>query len=57
MKKIFERGLSQRLNGLFVRKFETDFKAGDNRLGLGIDLSADKFGRHMQDRIFVVRPG
>src|SRR5579862_288384 len=57
VKKVFERGLSRRLNGLSVRKIETDTKAGDNRLGLNIDLAADKFGQLMQGRLFVVRPG
>ncbi len=57
VKKRFERGLSQRLNGVLLKQVELQPAKDENRLTVNLSVSAERFGQILQDRLMVVRPG
>jgi hypothetical protein len=57
VKKRFERGLSQRLTGVALQQIDVDAAHDENRLGVSLTVSAERFGQIMQNRLLVVRPG
>jgi len=57
LKKRFERGLTRRLGGVTLNSITTEGTPEENRLGVNLDLAADRFGQMMQGRLLVVRPG
>jgi transglutaminase-like putative cysteine protease len=57
IKKRFERGLSQRLSAVSLKQVELKPERNENRLAVTLDLSAERFGQIMQNRLLVVRPG
>jgi hypothetical protein len=56
VKKRFERGLSQRLNGVSLKQIEIKPVQDESRLAVSLNVSAERFGQSMQDRLMVVRP-
>ena len=56
LQKRFERGFTRRLGGVTIKSVAANGNA-DDRLSVNVDLTAERFGQMMQDRLLVVRPG
>jgi len=56
LQKRFERGFTRRLGGVTIKSVAANGSA-DDRLAVNVDLTAERFGQMMQDRLLVVRPG
>jgi hypothetical protein len=56
LQKRFERGFTRRLGGVTIKSVAME-GSDDNRLAVRVDLSAERFGQIMQDRLLIVRPG
>jgi hypothetical protein len=56
LKKLFEQGLGDRL-GATVSKLATASHAEQNSVTANLEITAEGFGRSMQGRLFIVRPG
>lgn len=57
VKRRFEHELSQRLSGVALKHVEIRPEREENRLAVSLDLSAERFGQIMQNRLLVIRPG
>ena len=57
LQKGFERGFTRRLGAVTIKRVALEGGADDNRLAVNVDLSAERFGQIMQDRLLIVRPG
>ncbi len=56
LQKRFERGFTRRLGGVTIKSVAANGSA-DDRLVVNVDLTAERFGQLMQDRLLIVRPG
>jgi hypothetical protein len=56
LQKRFERGFTRRLGGVTIKSVVAE-GSDDSRLAVKIDLTAERFGQVMQDRLLIVRPG
>lgn len=56
LQKRFERGFTRRLGGVTIKNVAANGSA-DDRLAVNVDLTAERFGQLMQDRLLIVRPG
>jgi hypothetical protein len=57
LQKRFERGFTRRLGGVTIKSVAIEGAADENRLAVDVDLTAERFGQMMQDRLLIVRPG
>jgi hypothetical protein len=57
VKRRFEHELSQRLSSVALKRVEIRPEREENRLAVSLDLSADRFGQILQNRLLVIRPG
>jgi len=57
LRKRFERGLSRRVRGTTLNRIAVQPGSDPNDLSASLELTIDRFGQIMQDRLFVLRPG
>ena len=57
VRKRFERVLARRVPGSVVGKVSTEVQPDGNSLSAHLELSAERFGQSMQNRLFIIRPG